>query len=238
MGTLTYTEITTEITAALGNRTQFDADRLLNIINLTQMRMARKKRWKELQTTEDSTFTITASAETDKKISVPTNVRDILTFRTVTDDGQSRKLQRRTVRQLDRLIPEPEWFSRGTPEIYVEFEGSLELWRVPDAADRYLIRFTTWPTVFTGTGAPTQTSDFTNKDDMIIALSVSWAFTSIGRMEDAARWWAMYKDMLTIAETEDRDNPDEIIVADRDDAGVRTDYWRDPFFRGIGGYDR
>lgn len=232
MGTLTYTQLTTEVLANLGNRTLFDSARLLNLMNIMQQRLARKPKWKELKSTVESTFVITASATIDKFLTVPANTRDILTFRVITTDGDSRKLRRRTTRQFDNLIPEPEYYARGTPEMYTEFDDKLEFWRVPDEAETYLIRRTTWPTPFTGLG--TQTSDFTHKDDLLIALASSWALHSIGRLEDAARWFTVFKDMFMNAKLENDDEPDEEMVSGSQVvSGVDSSYWLDPFHRGV-----
>lgn len=231
MGTLTYTEMTTEVLANLGNRTSFDSDRLLNLMNIMQQRLARKPKWKELKDTVEGTFVITASATTDKFLSVPVNTRDILSFRVITDDGDSRKLGRVTARQFDKMVPEPEYYARGTPEIYTEFNVKLEFWRVPDEAEDYIIRRTTWPTPFTGTGS--QTSDFTHKDDLLIALASSWALHSIGRLEDAARWFTVFKDMFNNAKLENDDDPDEQMVSGSQIiSGLDSEYWLNPFFRG------
>ena len=231
MGTLTYEQMTTEVLANLGNRTQFDTSRLLNIMNLVQIRIARKPKWKELKDTVESTFTITASAKDDKFITVPANTRDILTFRVITSDGNSRKLHRRSTRQMDRIVPEPEYYSRGDPTIYSEFKDKMELWRVPDTADTYLLRRTTWATPFTG--LTTQTSDLEEKDDMIVALASSWALHSIGRIEDSRQWWVVYNDMYKNAVEENNEEPDEELLSDSQLLERPGEYWLDPFIHGV-----
>lgn len=231
MGTLTYTQMKTEVLASLGNRTSFDEDRFVNILNLSQMRIARFRRWEELDAVTDSTLVITADATADKKIAMPSNTRDIYSFRLIIGDGKSRKLVRRTYRWFDRNVPEPEYYARGTPSDYMRFNDTIELWRVPEDADDYQIRRCAWPTAFDKTAG--QTSDFTEKDDMLIALTTSWAFQSLGRLEDAGRWFTTYANMLQAAMGEDAEVPDQIIAPDFE-SGPRTgEYWADPFIDGV-----
>ena len=214
MGTLTYTQIKTEALAALGNRTGFDEDRFVAILNLSQMRIARFRRWEELDATTNGTLVITADATVDKTLAMPSNTRDIYSFRIITEgvDGFSRKLVRRTYRWFDRNVPEPEYYTRGTPTDYMRFAGQLEMYRVPDNDDDYIIRRCSWPTDFDKTAG--QVSDFTQKDDMLVALTISWMFQTLGRLEDAGRWFTTYANMLNSAMGEDAEVPDQLIAPD------------------------
>lgn len=233
MGTLTYDEIKTELLAALGNRSNFSTSRIAVIINLAQMRIARAKKWEELDATTAGTLGFTSTPLADKFLTLPTGTRDIYTFRLIIGNGESRKLERKTKRFFDRRIPEPEYYSVGKPEMYMVFAGSAEMWRVTDAAYTYDIRRCKWPLAFTGEADLTQISELDEKDDMITALSISWAMQSIGRGDDASRWWRIYVNMLNSAMKEEAEDPDELIAPDFELAHIqRGEYWRDPWDRG------
>jgi len=231
MGTITYTQMKTEILANLGNRSEFDEDRLVVILNLAQMRIARFRAWEELTSVTDDTFTITADEEDDKAVPLPSNIKDIYTFRIITGQGQSRKLIRRTTRWFDENIPEPEYYTRNKPVNYTRFANALEVHPVPDDTYRYLIRQRFWPTAFDKTAG--QKTELDHKDDLLVALSTNWAFQSLGRLEDAGRWWTIYLNMLKSAGLEDAEKPDEMI-APAFESGLKTgEYWRDPFVKGV-----
>ena len=233
MGTLTYAEIKTEVLAALGNRSSFDTDRLAVIVNLSQMRIARAKKWEELDATSGGTLTFSGVAIDDKFHTLPSGTRSVYTFRLIMGDGQSRKLERKSKRFFDSRIPEPQYYATGKPEMYTVFAGKAEMWRVPDSAYTYDIRRCKWPLAFTGEGDTSQVSELDEKDDMLTALSISWTMQSIGRSEDAARWWRIYTNMLNSAMNEDTENPDELIAPDFELANLqRGDYWVDPWDSG------
>jgi hypothetical protein len=80
MGTLTYSEIEAEVKAALGDRTDLDS-RLTAIINITQMRIARMKRWEELEAIFTNSIGNTGVLTTDKEVALSTNFRDMYSLR-------------------------------------------------------------------------------------------------------------------------------------------------------------
>jgi len=169
----------------------------------------------------------------DKYLTMPTGTRDIYTFRLVLGNGESRKLSRKTVTFFDRIIPDPAYVSVNKPQMYTLFNDKAELWPVPDAAYDYEIRRCAWPLAFTGEGDLTQKSDLDEKDDMITALSISWAMQSIGRSDDAARWWIIYTNMLNSAIGEDVEKPDQVIAPDFElGAQAPREYWKDPWVDG------
>lgn len=227
MGTLTQDQMKAEIRSALGGRTDLDGT-LTQALNLAQTRIARAKLWKELRNSITGTLTITGIAATDKVLAIPTTVRDIYTFRLITSDGRSRKLVKRLFTDWDKCIPEPEYYNTGLPELYTTYASNIEMWRVPDAAYDYVIRAVLWPTAFVS-ATTTQTSDLTGKDDMLIALTVSYLFNQIGKEEKAARWWAIYRDMLKDATSEDQDDPDMTLSSEKNPPTSAGNYWNDPF---------
>ena len=233
MGTLQFSDLKDEVLQGLGNRTGIDSSRLARVINLAQMRIARVKVWDDLETVVEGTFSITSSAKNDKFLTLPTNVRTIYSVRVIIGANQSRKLQYVPPRKFDEKIPEPEYYSRGKPTIYTLYSGKLELWKVPDSTYSYSIRMATWPSTLS---SDSDVSDLDQKDDMIIALSLSWMFQSIGRTEDASRWWRIYANMLNSATGEETEKLDMDLLPSFEsmpgNAGV-GDYYVNPFVKGV-----
>lgn len=228
MGTLTYSGIKTEVLANLGNRTNFDASRFVNILNMSQMRIARVHKWNEMEDLVEGTFVITADAKVDKILAIPADTRKVYTFRIIKSNGESRKLIKKTNTYFDTYIPEPEYYARGTPTVYMTFKDQFEFWRVPDSAMDYSIRRRKWPTAFVGDGTPTQLSDFDEKDDALVALTSNWLLQSLGRMEDAGRWWTVYTNIVNAMAREEVEDPDMTIMPDFNRKLYADDYCNDP----------
>lgn len=226
MGTLTLDGLKSEIRAGLGNRTDFDS-RLDDVINLSQMRIARRHRWEELERMYTRTPSITSSAYDDKFLAFPGNLRDVYSV-LLLDGFQSRKLTRVPYRRWDRVIPAPEQFSRGHPSHYTLFRNTMELWKVPDAAYQYIIRAVIWPAALSDSSS---VSDLDQKDDMIITLTTSWLLLTSGREESANKWWRIYRNMMNDAGAEEEERPDLDILPGKGAAGSSPSapYYSDPF---------
>jgi hypothetical protein len=233
MGTLTLTELKDEITRALGNRTDM-ADRLTRFLNLAQQRIARIHDFEELQQITDSTFVITANATTDKKLSFA-NLREIHSFR-VLNDSESIKLKQVSTRLWDKTIPQPEYFSRGVPSHYTIWQRTAEMWKVPDQAYDYQIRWTSWPTDFSD-ASPSAVSDYNLKDELLIQLSSAYAFDSLSKTVEADRKYKNVGALMQEALLMDAKEPDLEFAPSKEvfkDFG-NPEYWRDPFVLNVSG---
>ena len=146
MGTLTLDNIKTEMRASLGGRTDLDS-RLTTVINLAQMRIARKHRWEELEALYTNTTAFTSTPASDKFLALPANVRDIYSVRLI-DGSNSRKLTRVPNRTWDKRLPEPEYYATGRPTLYTLRRNIMELWKVPDAAYSLEAFGIFWPATF------------------------------------------------------------------------------------------
>jgi len=233
---LTWAEMKTEIRGGLGNRTDLN-DRLEVIGNMAQDRIAAVEPWDDLHQTYEGTFTITATAATDKKLALSTvdatyDVKDIYSFRTILGDGSSNKLERKLTRQFDAEIPEPEYHARRKPQIYTRYQRILEVWPVPDLAYDWTIRASRWPIPFTSSG-DSANSSLLHKDGMIIALSLAYAFDSLARAERATHWWRVYTRMLNEAVQDERESPDRVIKPADRSVVSGGEYWKDPFVRSV-----
>src|SRR3972149_2594372 len=229
MGTLTLTELKAEITASHGNRT-YIASRLTRVLNLSQSRMSRIYKWEELEALVTSKSRAAGSRYVDL---TSLNIREILSV-VLVDGTNSRKLSGRIYRQLDQVSSYPEANPTGKPEVYSYFGKKLELYQVPDAIYTLRIRVSNWPTAFSD-ASPSATSDLDNKDDMLIALSNSWLFLTLGKSEDANKWWSIYRQMLTSAIAEEGESPDlDVLPGGGAGVGVETaGPWASPFVKSI-----
>lgn len=232
MGTLTLDGMKSEIRAALGNRTDLDT-RLTRIINLAQMRIARIRRWEELESIYTNTTPYTGVPADDKFLSFPGNMRDIYSV-VLKYGAESRKLTRFPNRVWDRQIPMPEYWATGKPSAYTLHRNVMEFWRIPDANYPLVARGVEWPVAFSDT-LPDATSQLDQKDDMLIALSTSWCFMTLKDTETSRKWWSIYANMLNAAIGEEAEKPDldQLPNPGVSGQGFSGDYWRNPWVNDI-----
>jgi hypothetical protein len=239
MSILTLAEIKTEIKRGLGGRADLD-NRMDNIVDLSQLRIARLHDFDELRMRETATTVVTADEEADKVISFPTltntRIRKIYSIRRkVSGQLLAGKLIRVLTKKWDRVIPEPEYYSRGYPTHYTWYQNNeFELWRVPDAAYTLVIRLSRWPyqVATTGEGNPI---DLENVDDLVINLSLSYAFHSLGRSDKAREFFGIYRAMAAEALIEDTTDLDQA-MAGMSMSGISASRgYDDPFVESIAG---
>lgn len=229
MGTLTRSQLETEIKAFLGNRIDIDT-RLVNILNLSQIRITRLKNWDELEEIASGTLAFTG-ANSDKFFSFPANIRDIRSFRLI-DGTNSRKLKYVATNKMDTDIPYPEANARNKPKWYVVWKSRAELVPMPNKAYDYELRYSFWPTAFTSTSDVV--SDLDNKDDLIILLSVSWIHLSIGNEDKANKYFAIFKNEANNAIGEQKLRPDLTIAAfSKDSEFSSSQPWANPFIKDL-----
>jgi hypothetical protein len=235
---LNATELITEIKAHHANRSDLTDELVVRALNLSQDRIARSYDFEELQRVKTGSFVITADETVDKFLAY-TDIgggiepRKIYSFRVTATDGTHQKLERYTARQFDELIPRPEWYARGRPLFYITWSDKFELWRIPDSADPWELRFTIWPTQFSVADL-TEFSDMKRKDDMLIHLTVSYLYNKFSEYEKAGRFFSYFRAEWEEAVEEDSSRPDLVIKGDS--MNVRfppNDYWKDPFIRSI-----
>lgn len=233
MGTLTTSELISEVKAHLANRDDLTDAEYITALNLMQTRLARKHDFEELRTIESGSFVISGTPATDKFLAFSalgvTNPREIFSFRIITSDGRSRKLKQRSYRYLDENVPEPEYNSTGVPTDYIIWAESFEFWRVPDSTYNYEIRMSKWPTALVASPG-SAVSDFREKDDVLIMLTVSYLYNRLGEYERGARFWNVFKDMWADAQLEDRTLPD-LSLSPGLVRPSSSKPWSDPFIR-------
>lgn len=227
MGTLTFDELKDEVRAGLGDRTDLDA-RLGRFLNLAQQRLARVHDFDEMEAISSTVINNTGSAD-DRYITLP-SLREVYSI-IIEDASRSRKLKQRSPRQWDLLLPLPQYHSRDTPSLYTVWNNTIEIFQLPDKSYTMRMRWTKWPTPLSTSN---QTSDFLEKDEILVEMSLAYAYRSLGKPDEATKHEGVVRRLLIEAESADRSKPDLDQVGDaRPGVQGPSDYWRDPFVRSI-----
>lgn len=241
MGTLTLAEIKTEVRAGLGNRTDLD-DRLTRLVNLAQIRMARTHHFDEMGVKSSITFPNTSDPEADKILSLSSITPAVwriwslrLTHQGSTILSNARRLVYVRPREWDDKIPAPEYYSVNKPRLYTRFGGvesnELEIWPSPDITYTGTLRYGKQPTYLVNDG---DTSDFDEKDDLLITLTLVLAKDSLGMQDEAKSMFQQYLFMYNEGSVADDAQPDEAIIPSFEALGRSAyvgDYWKEPFIR-------
>jgi hypothetical protein len=236
MSVLTIAQIKAEMRTHLGGRTDAD-DRFDSVLNMSQVRLARLHDFDELRAIQTINTVVTADPAADKIIDVSTlgRYRKIYSVRLYADNQLSRKLNKRLTKQWDEVIPEPEYYARGTPTDYT-FWGPerMELWKVPDLAYTMYFRYSRWPEVLTEATVQTGHLDLDNIDDLIIHLAVSYIYLGFGNIEKSNQYFAIYGALAKEAIGEDDEDFDSMLMSHAQSRwGANTRGFDDPFVRSI-----
>ena len=166
--------------------------RVRTYINWGQKRIARSHNFHELNVLQTTAATVT-SVQSYPMSSGTNNLgltrpKDILSIRLI-DSENSRILTRWHYRKFDRHYPYPTNYTTGRPSIYCRRGNSLEMFRIPNAAYTLYIFYPQWPSdLATGT----QSSDFTNKDQLILAAGVLETYLALEEYADVKVWYQRF----------------------------------------------
>lgn len=230
MGDITLVDMRDEVKRHFRNRTDILDSRLNRIINIIQRRITRVMNWHEIKDIDYNNTSFTGDITLDKILDLPTNLKSIITLRLI-DGTDSVKLTSKTIDLWDKLIPDPGRYRTDRPQFYVRWGNLIELWPVPNAVYTIDLRYTFWPADLS---ADADLSQLKHKDDLLIIGACNWIANSLGRMEDAVRFWRVYVKLLEDAVSEENDNPDKVLVPEytttkKLGAGTMNQYWLDPF---------
>lgn len=229
MGDLTRSQLETELRAGLGGRTDLDS-RLVRCLNLAQQRLARMRDFDEMRVIS-STQLFNTGEDTDRFLALPT-VREVFSVLLV-DGSNSRKVVGRTSQWFDRIIGQPEYFSRNVPTDYNLWGFNLEFFPMPVRTLTIRMRWSKWPTAFASDNED-QVSEFNQKDEVLIELALSYINRTLGKTEKANQHELAAQKLLAEAKEVDRTKPDENITPSLSDAAVSGrvgEPWNDPFVR-------
>lgn len=236
MGTLTAIELEDEVRAALAGRTNLD-HRLRRILNLAQQRLARKHDFDEMENISESILVISDS-EQDRFLQLPT-LREcysivLLDNASGTIGSRNRKLVGQTAQWMDRWQSRPDYWVRNIPHSYCVWGNRIELFPIYDAVYTLRMRWTQWPNDLV---EDTDTSDFLQKDEILIELALAYAYRSLGKEDDAMKHEGWANSLIKDASENDREKPDishRPSISDADAVGASgiVEPWNDPFDKG------
>ncbi len=245
MGALTLAEFQTEILAGLGNRTENQSVTLARIVtglNLGQSRISRSYDFAEMAVTSFAQMNFTGTPGLDKYMVPPSDVKTIHSFvlldtsAGVSSLGQSKKVTEKPWRWFDRRFPAPEWLPPSWPEIYARWGRFIVMAPAPFLQFTAMLRYIRFPTPFVAT-LLTQSSDFENKDDVLINYTLGYFSKGLGRADRAAYYEGLAKEQLDEAIEKDDTRPDIEVSRDVEGAasgGMQGPYWQDPFVNRVG----
>lgn len=145
----------------------------------------------------------------------------------------SKKLTRMPNRQWDALFGTSTNPTSAEVNWYTFHNFVLYIWGIPSTNYTLTSRRIYWPR---NLETDASKSDFDHKDDLLIALATHSAFQSLGMLDDAGRWFAIYSDMLRAAMKENAKKVDLLVkargISERTSFG--HDRVRDPFSRTSG----
>jgi len=203
--------------------------RALMYINFGQKRIARHYNFHELDNLQDSAATV----DTVKRYPMVSGTnnfglirpKDIYSVRLM-DSENSKVIQRRHRRWFDKHYPRPENYSGGRPDIYIRDGNYLEFFRIPNGTFDIYIRYPQWPTDLT-TGS---SSDFENKDQMIITAGIFETYFALEEYIDAKVWYEKFLGQLHDAVRAEGDVDWEPVAEGSGDFGYTSaSPWIDPY---------
>lgn len=230
-GTLTRLQMANELLDNLGRSSTGKtrsgatlANRAVTWLDRAQIWVARK---------EDFLFKIsTANTTADQKdYAMPEDIKALYSLR-LEDGLSSRKLKVIMPWEFDELVPKPDEATTGRPDWYIPYKttNTFELFKIPDTAYTMRLRYSHWPAAL---ASDSQTSDFTNMDDVLIEYGTHLGFKWLQELNDAASWKKQARESFAEAALCERKAfPDWVPVARGFSTKPRPpigEYWNDPF---------
>ena len=191
----TVAQMVTIIADALGKSESATAisgttlqDRCVDFLNWGQQRMARFYSFHELNTYTETAATVASTSRyplvTGTNNLGLTRPKDISSIRLI-DGANSRILTRKSPRWFDKKVPLITNFADARPHIYIRWGNDVEMFRRPDAAYDLYIRYPQWATDLTISSTST---DFENKDQILISVAILEGYLHFEEYEDAKIW--------------------------------------------------
>lgn len=235
MGALTLADFQNEIRAGLGNRQDVADARITSVLNLAQSRISRGYDFSEMATVSFAEMSFTSNPALDKYLVPPARTKTIHSFvcldtsANLSSMGQSRKVIEKPWRWFDAHYPAPEWVPPGWPVVYKRWGDIIVMCPAPYLQFTAQISYTIFPRPFVNL-ALTQTSEFENKDDLLISYCLAYFFKTLGRNDRAMYFEELSKQQLDEAIDKDDTRPDIEVSRDVPALGGITQgpYWADP----------
>lgn len=200
---MTRAEMVSEVANIIGrDATTYSADgstlystRIKQWLYWSHLTMARAYAFPELDADPiDYTLSTSTNVYTFTTLAL-TRIRQILGVRII-DGTNSRKLTQKLYRTFEEDYPNVAADSAQKPCEYTIYGRRIELDRLPDSAYTMRIRINQFPDDF---ASDSDTSDYLQKDDVIVAGAVVHAYISLQEIEDAKAWASIFAGRLQAA---------------------------------------
>lgn len=172
-------------------------DRCVDFLNWGQDRISRAYSFDELDAIQESAATVTDVKRypliTGTNNLGLTRPKDISSIRLM-DSENSWKLERWSDRKFDKFYPRPENFASGRPRLYIRWGNNIELFKIPDAAYTLHIRYPQWASELSSASS---TSDFQNKDQVIITAGILEGYLHFEEYASAEVWLQRFLGLLS-----------------------------------------
>jgi len=181
-------------------------------------------------------MSFTGNPAVDKYMTVPPNLKTLHSFVLLDTTagsaslGQSVKVIQKPWRWFDNAYPSPEWLTPGWPQVYAYWGQFIVMAPPPFAQFTAQLRSLNLPTPFT-TNNLSQTSDFMDKDDIIINWTLGYKWRSYGRLDRAVYHENLVNELVEEAIELDDRRPDIEVSHDLGPvpAAVSVPYWSNAF---------
>lgn len=236
---LTLADFQTEILAALGNRTEgglVSLARICTALNIAQARLNRAYAFMDMAQVAFAQMNYSGTAGRDKFLIPPANLRTIHSFvllnttnNTPPALAKSGKVIEKPWRWFDAHFPVPEALPVGPPQVYARWGRFIVMAPAPDQQYTAQLRYIAKPTDFV-VGVTTMSSDFNDKDDILLNYTLAYLWKTLGRADRAAYFEGLAKELLDEAIEKDDDRPDIEVSHDLPYVGgLGGEYWTNPW---------
>lgn len=232
MANMILSDLITEVQNGLGNRVdvKLTQARLIAGLNIAQQRLSRFYDYQELNKDLLATGPYTGVPAADKFLPLPAGIRSIHSL-ILQDLANSRKLKEKPWRMFDNSIPLVEYLAPGWPMYYTRFGVSyVMVYPAPQQAFSYFMRATILATAFTSSNL-NATSDFVDKDDILIYWTLEYFFRNLGRPDLADEYDKMALGRANEAKATDENRPDMDASVDDMRTNASGPYWASPFVK-------
>jgi len=215
----------------MGNRTDLDS-RFNGVVNLSQARLCRLHDFDELRLLQS---VVTVPHNPIVSLNPLGRFRKIYSIRCVSAATTitPRKLIKVLSKSWDEVIPQGSFFSEGIPTHYTMWgKDQIELWRIPQETYSLQLRSSLWPQLVDDTFDGSYL-DLENVDDLIIHLSASYLFMSLGNVDKANEFFKIYAALAKEAIDEDEEDFDTHMAAHSAQVSGLSRGYDDPFVRSV-----
>ncbi len=173
----------------------------------------------------------TAATVVDQKVyALPSDCKYIETLKLI-DGTQSRTLAHMNAREFDRAYPYPEADSTDKPSIYVEYESTFELYKIPSEEWTLQARYWKWQDDI---AADADLPEIGYCDDIIVKSLIVIIWSNLEELKKKRDAYDELMALLSAHRYVEKLHPDwtEKLKGYPETVGRPSEPWKDPFYKG------